>query len=185
MAYCGQVSCTHYSGKKHQRELFQHAANMYLALGMKSVADACSAVGLDRDGSDWEGVKYHIKAFKKKGLDKALKEPEGRRHTLQKQEDLVPGSPEKYMPKPRPSEDETHKGASDKGYSYDMAVMEVGELTSRSVDPMSQHGAIKHVFEKTNIKVSRSPAEWSHRNKGLVPPSNRGLKWSRMRRLHF
>ena len=44
---------------------------MYLALGMESVADACSAVGLDRDGSDWEGVKYHIKAFKKKGLDKA------------------------------------------------------------------------------------------------------------------
>ena len=71
-----------------------------MALGMESVADACSAVGLDRDGSDWEGVKYHIKAFKKKGLDKALKEPEGRRHTLQKQEDLVPGSSEKYMPKP-------------------------------------------------------------------------------------
>ena len=143
---------------------------------MKSVADACSAVGLDRVGSDWEGVKYHVKAFKKKKLDEALKQPEGRHRTLLKQEDFVPGSSEKFMSKPCPSEDETPTDALDKGYSYDMAVMEVGKLTSRKVNAMSQHGAIKHVFEKTNIKVSRNSAEWSHRNKGLVPPSNRGRK---------
>ena len=59
---------------------------MYLALDMKSVADACSAVGLDRVGSDWEGVKYHVKAFKKKKLDEALKQPGGRHRTLLKQE---------------------------------------------------------------------------------------------------
>ena len=73
-----------------------------------------------------------------------------------------------------PSQDGTLAGALDKGHSYDIAVMEVGKLTSRPLNPMSQHGAIKHVFEKTTVKMSRVTAEWSHRDGGLVPPSNRG-----------
>ena len=53
---------------------------MYLALDMKSVADACSAVGLDRVGSDWEGVKYLRLAVDgkfggKKDVKQALLEP--------------------------------------------------------------------------------------------------------------
>ena len=56
--------------------MFKAAANLFHSEKMAQVVDACTAVGLDVTGADWDGVKYWIDKFE--NMAGALATPDGR-----------------------------------------------------------------------------------------------------------
>eukprot|EP00937_MAST-01D_sp_MAST-1D-sp2_P004693 g4693.t1 len=165
-----------YVEKKQKRTLFRHAANVYFALGMGKVANACRALGLDDAGADWEGVKYYIKKFKQEGTDKMFEEPTYRARALRAAGELecarlpVTDVGAGGSPPALPAETD---GTVDKE-EYDAAVMAVGKLMSAKVGRLSRRKAIEKVRAETGITASNSAASKSCEQKGLVPPSKRG-----------